>query len=257
MTRLEAPLSRSYSTLRVGVVCEGATDGPAIASFLGASLAARGIVLTFEKIQPDPDGTNPTDGGWFAVLNWLLENSPKSRLENYLAGGLFGNGLSKKRCDVLVFQMDSDILSERGFQNWTRDTLGYGVMDSHDPIRRGSEIRSIIGIAGKFEKLSGEESKRHIPAPSVESTEAWCVAAYGRFAGDPEQLNGLNLCQEFMTALHLSEDRRLQPFRQIDKNPDRRRRYCERHADGFWRVETQCRHYRELVASVTSQVKSI
>lgn len=251
-------MARSYSsTLRVGVVCEGATDGPAIVNFLGASLAARGIALIFERIQPDPDGTNPTDGGWFAVLKWLLENSPKSRLKNYLAGGLFDNGLSKKRCDVLVFQMDSDILSERGFQNWTRDTLGYNVMDSHDPIRRGNEIRSIIGIAGKFKKLLGEESKRHIPAPSVESTEAWCVAAYGRFAGDPEQLNGSNLCQEFMTALHLSEGRRLHPFREVNKDRNRRRRFCKKHAGGFRHVEKQCHHYRELVASVTSQAKSV
>ena len=133
----------------------------------------------------------------------------------------------------------------------------YQVTNSPCPIQRGNEIRMIIENAGDFNQLSQDESKRHIPAPAVESTEAWCVAVYGRFPGDPEQLKGPDLCEEFMRALHLSEDRALQPFRQIDKNPDRRRRYCERHADGFRRVETQCHHYRELVESVTSEAESI
>lgn len=167
--------------MRIGIICEGPTDEPAITNFLKASLTYRDITPEFVLIQPDNDRTKPSDGGWHAVLNWLLNNPPKSRIATYLSGGLFDDGLSAKRCDVLVFQMDSDILSKCDFQNWTRNTLGYGVTDSSDPIQRGKEVRSIIGIAGKFETLSDDESKRHIPAPAVESTEAWCVAVYGSF----------------------------------------------------------------------------
>lgn len=242
--------------MRIGVVCEGQTDEPAITSFLTTSLTARGIIPEFIPIQPGNDGTKPRDGNWYSVLNWLRKNPRQSRIENYLSGGLFDDGLSAKRCDVLVFQIDSDILSERGFQNWTRNTLGYGVTDSSDPIQRGNEIRSIIGIAGNFEELSDDESKRHIPAPAVESTEAWCVAVYGSFSGDPERLKGLALCREFMTALHGSENRDLQPFTKINKSPDRRRIFCERHADGFRRLESKCRHYRELVKSLTRRATS-
>lgn len=216
--------------MRIGVVCEGPTDEPAITNFLRASLKGQGIESVFVPIQPESDRTKPSDGGWHAVLNWLRKNPPKSRIKNYLSGGLFDDGLSAKRCNVLVFQIDSDILSECGFQNWTRNNLGYDVTDSSDPIQRGNEIRSIIGIAGKFEELSDDESTRHIPAPAVESTEAWCVAVYGMFSGDHERLKGLDLCREFMTALHRSEDRDLQPFTQINKTPGRRSRFCKKHA---------------------------
>ena len=241
--------------VRIGIVCEGPTDAHAIDKFLGASLRDRGITPAFVYIQPEKDKTRP--GGWPAVLNWLRNNPPESRTSSYLGGGLFHGDLSAKSCDVLLFHMDADIIADRRFQNWTRNNLGYQVTNSPGPIQRGNDIRMIIENAGDFSQLSQDKSERHIPAPAVESTEAWCVAVYGSFSGDPEQLKGPDLCEEFMRALHLSEDRALQPFRHIDKNPDRRRRYCERHADGFRRVETQCHHYRELVESVTSQADSI
>ena len=123
--------------MRIGVVCEGRTDVYTIVNFLGASLMDRGITPVFVNIQPENDRTKPTDGGWHAVLNWLRKNSPKSRTANYLGGGLFDDGRSAKRCDVLVFQMDSDILSDRGFQKWTRNNLGYAVAALPDPIQRG------------------------------------------------------------------------------------------------------------------------
>ena len=243
--------------MRIGVVCEGPTDALAIEKFLRASLKDRGITPVFVPIQPKNDRTKPPAGGWTEVLNWLRKNPPKSRIANYLSGGLFDDGLSAKRCDVLVFQMDSDILSECSFQNWTRKTLGYDVTDSPDPIQRGNEIRSIIGIAGDFEELSQDKLTRHIPAPAVESTETWCVAAVRTLSDDPERLKGADLCQEFMTALHRSEDRVIQSYTRIDKSPDRRRRFCKKHAAGGFRcVESQCRHYRELVKSLTRRATS-
>ena len=243
--------------MRIGVVCEGPTDALAINNFLRASLNDRGITPVFVPIQPENDRTKTPVGGWYEVLNWLRNNPPKSRIKNYLSGGLFDDDLSAKRCDVLVFQMDSDILSDDSFQNWVKKHLCYDVADSTEPVPRGKEIRSIIGTAGKFETLSDDESKRHIPAPAVESTEAWCVAVFEKFSHDPERLKGLDLCEKFMTALHRSEGRPVQQFTRIDKSPRRRSRFCEKHAAGrFRRVETQCRHYRELVKSLTRRATS-
>lgn len=99
--------------MRIGVVCEGQTDGPAITNFLKASLTDRGITPVFVPIQPENDGTKPPDGGCYEVLNWLRKNPPKSRIANYLSGGLFDDGLSTKRCDVLIFQMDSTPAARR------------------------------------------------------------------------------------------------------------------------------------------------
>ena len=236
--------------MRVGVVYEGPTDWHAIVCFLKASLNDRGIKPTFVDIHPERDKTNPTDGGWGAVFNWLIRNPPKSRIPRYFNGGLFADDLSAKQCDVMLFQMDADILSDCIFQEWAKKNLGYEVVDSEDPIQRGSEIRSIVEIAGDFVELTIRDSQRHIPAPAVESTETWCVAAFRVLPGDPEVLRGHDLCLEFMTALHRSENRHIQRFARIDKQPDRRRRYCETHSAGFERLEAQCLHYRDLVDSI-------
>lgn len=209
----------------------------------------------FVSIQPEMDRTNPS-GGWLSVLRWLRGNPPKSRIPTYLHEGLFDDGLSAKRCDVLVFQMDADILSHESFQNWARKSLRYDVADSADPTQRGSEIRSIIETAGDFGSLSRRDSERHVTAPAVESTETWCIASFRTRRRNPEHLTGQELCHEFMTALLESEGRPVQSFTQIDKSPSRRRRFCERHSGGFQRVEKQCRHYRALVESVVRQAIS-
>jgi hypothetical protein len=236
--------------MRVGVVCEGPTDWHATVCFLEASLTDRGIAPVFVEIQPEMDKTNRANGGWGAALNWLKQNPPESRTQSYFNGGLFDDDLSAKQCDVMVFQMDADILSDCIFQDWTKRNLDYDVANSGDPVQRGNEIRSIIEIAGDFWELSPIESKQQIPAPAVESTETWCVAAFRVLPGDPEVLRGPDLCLEFMTALHRSENRRIQQFAHIDKQPNRRRRYCEKHSAGFERLEAQCLHYRELVESI-------
>ena len=238
--------------MRIGVVCEGPTDAHAIVCFLHASLTRRGITPDFIPIQPDTDNTRPPDGGWGAVLLWLKKNPPRSRTRTYFRGDLFDNDLSAKRCDVMVLQLDTDILSDLGFQNWTKEHCDYSVENLLDPVERGKEITAIIKRAGKFSMLSLADMRRHVPAPSVESTETWCIAAFRQLTLNPELLRGSELCQKFMTALHRFENRPIQNFVHIDKNPDRRRRYCENHSGGFSRLENQCYHYSNLVDTLVS-----
>ena len=232
--------------MRVGVVCEGPTDVHAVVCFLEASLANIGISSDFVMLQPEMDRTSPVDGGWNVVLKWLERNPPNSRVKAYFSGGLFDNGLSANQCDVIVFQMDTDILSHSPFQNWIKNNLGHVVVEPRDPIDRGNEIRSIIGIVGGFSELSPVDRHRHIAAPSVESTEAWCIAAFRDQSYDPERLREMDLCREFMAALHQSEARAIQHFSQINKSPNRRLRFCRKQAVGFARLERQCHHYREV-----------
>lgn len=238
--------------MRIGLVCEGPTDFHAIFNFVGASLKDRGIVPEFVSIQPEIDRTNPK-GGWHAALNWLLKNPPQVRVMSYLGGGLFSDGLSAKSCDLLIFQIDADNLSEGGFQNWILGKFGYRVKDMPDPRHRGEEIRSIIGIVGEFDRLSDRDLRRHVPAPAVESTETWCVAAFREMADDPERLKGQDLCQEFMNALHRSEGRTTQAFTHVNKSPPRRGRFCKKHSTGYRGLERQCHHYREMVDSVARE----
>lgn len=238
--------------MRIGVVCEGPTDAHAIVCFLQASLTHRGITPVFIAIQPPMDNTRAPDGGWGAVLNWLRKNPPETRTKAYLRGGLFGDDLSAKHCDVLVLQMDADILADSAFQSWMRRHYQYSVANGKDPVTRGKEITSIIETVGAFSRLSPDETRRHVPAPSVESTETWCVAAFRNLPVDPELLSGSRLCQKFMTALHRSESRAIQVFVSSNKDPKRRHRYCERHSNRFDRLESQCYHYLNLVNMLLS-----
>ena len=74
--------------MRIGVICEGPTDVHAIVNFLGASLTDRGVDPVFVTIQPESDRTKPMDGGWHAVLRWLIGNPPDSRVPSYFANSV-------------------------------------------------------------------------------------------------------------------------------------------------------------------------
>lgn len=179
--------------MRIGVVCEGATDAHAIECFLGASLRSRGLAAHFVRLQPSMDRTSPS-GGWGMVLKWFERNPPDTRIKTYFDGGLFDDGLSAMQCDVMLFQMDVDILSDEAFRNRVRRQFGQDVGDPDDPIERGQVVRGIIETAGDFGRLSEHDLNRHVVAPSVESTETWCVAVFQNLENDPELLRGQHLC---------------------------------------------------------------
>lgn len=40
------------------------------------------------------------------------------------------------------------------------------------------------------------------------------------------------------------------PYSETDKSVERRRRFCEKHAGGYARLESQCPHYRDLVVKL-------
>ena len=185
------------------------------------------------------------------ILKWFERNPADKRIKTYFDGGLFDDGLSAMQCDVMLFQMDADIISDEAFRNRVGRQLGQDVGDPDDPVERGQVVRGIIEMAGDFGRLSEHDLNRHVVAPSVESTETWCVAVFRHLESDPELLRGQDLCDAFMTVLHQSEGRRMQQFVNIDKSPKRRHRFCVQHSGGFERLERQCLHYRALVECLT------
>ena len=241
--------------MRVGIVGEGPTDVHAITSFLGASLESRGIEALFINLQPDLDRTNPR-GGWPLMLKWLEVNPPDVRSRSYFRGGLFDGELSAKRCDVIVFQMDADVLSDEGFRHYVRNRFDLEVIEPDNPVERGKLIEHIVKMAGGFDLLSNSDRRCHVVAVAVESTEAWCIAAFKRLDIDPEGLRGQDLCDQFMAALHRSEGRPIQEFVHISKSVRRRSRFCRKHSDGFENLEAQCYHYRNLVVQLETVMKT-
>lgn len=233
--------------LKIGVVCEGPTDYFAIVQFMGHALKKAGIAAHFIDLQPEMDRTQP-QAGWGFVEIWLKDNPVAVRMRRYLGGGLFDDELDAKVCDLFLVQMDSDVLEEEGFRKHLKHKYGYSITDlsKSTPADRGAEIWQILWLWSGLGPCTEAERKRHVLVPAVESTETWCVAAFGRTTDELEGLRGTDLATRFMRALLRSEGRtrsNLPSFSTIDKDVGRRRAYCERHARGSGRVRQYCEQF--------------
>jgi hypothetical protein len=230
--------------IRIGVVCEGQSDYHAVESFFGSSLKSVGVEGQFEALQPEMDRTQP-EAGWGNVLLWLKNNPPATRIQRYFGGGLFGGGLGTQPLDCLIVQLDSDILGEPGFSKFVFDAYGFSPDSPHTPSERAAVIRRVIEAACAFNEMVDLDQARHIPAPAVESTEAWCIAAFAVPTTNCEVLTGQQLVDQFMTAIELSESRpATPPYTAIDKSPRRRKKFCTKHKGGSERILNGCAQFR-------------
>lgn len=228
--------------MKIGVVCEGPTDFYAITNFFGTALREAGVECNIRSLQPDMDNTRPK-GGWNSVINWLIKNPPDSRAINIFGSGLFST--SSASYDALIIQMDTDILEDPLFRRYISKKLEYDVQSQTDANARAQELRSVLQIAGRFERMTHQEIKRHVIAPAVESTENWCVAAFTRPIQNFELLAGQDLVDAFMCALLRFEGQRPEPpYGQIDKTMTRRERFCTAHSSLHSRVATGCEQFR-------------
>lgn len=231
--------------MRVGVVCEGQTDYVAIISFLGNSLRESGIQAEFELLQSRLDNTL---GGWDQVLTWLHKNPPVARIEAYFNGGLFNEGLSSPGLDCLLIHLDSDILGKKPVASRLQSRHQYIVKNPQTPAGRAREIRKIIAHVGQFSTMTNADKARHVPAPAVESTETWCVAAFHRQKKNFESFSGQQLVDAFMTALEKSEGRQPQSSygAEADKGVKRRKKYCNQFANQSSRIINSCPHFKQI-----------
>jgi hypothetical protein len=238
--------------MKIGVVCEGPTDYPAIVQFFRHALLERNIEAEFRSLFPDMDKTRPT-GGWANVLLWLQNNPPSSRIKRYFQGGLFGGALAAEQLDAIVIHLDADVLPDNSFKIFVKKTYGFDVADADDPAGRGTQITNIINIAASFDDMTNVDRAKHVSAPAVESTETWCVAAFTVPPTDFENLRGAQLSHAFMTALERSEGREPQDvYENVDKNPLRRERFCETHAAGSSRIINGCQHFSSALENLVA-----
>lgn len=231
--------------MRIGVVCEGPTDFHAINSFFGHSLSESGIEVKFQPLQPEMDATSHI-GGWSNVLLWLNKHPPATRIQQFFAGGLFGGALSAEPLDGLLIQVDSDVLSQISFSTFVRDNYGYVSTNPSTTVARASEIRHILSLAARLSEMTIDDVNRHVLAPAVESTEAWCVAAFTTPTSDFEILSGQTLIDAFMCALEISESRiPSPPYAEINKSQNRRKRFCKTYSNFSGRILTGCQQFHE------------
>ncbi|MEQ1538498.1 MAG: hypothetical protein ABL928_06195 [Sphingorhabdus sp.] len=242
--------------MRIGVICEGPSDYHAIESFFGHSLGEAGVRTEFKALQPQMDRTQP-EAGWGNVLLWLKKNPPATRIQSYFGGGLFGGSLATEPFDCLLIQIDSDILGDAAFAKFVSDNYGIILNNPQTPDQRASAIRCILQNASQFQDMTSADVARHLLAPAVESTEAWCVAAFTVPTINFESLAGQALVDAFMTVIEKSEGRQPQAgYAKIDKSPKRREKFCKQHSNGSARIVAGCAQFGAVHNQLVSLAQS-
>ena len=191
--------------------------------------------------------------GWNFLLGWLQSHPPALRETRFFGPPLFAGDASAKNCDVMLFQMDTDILGQLDFQSFVRTRFGYLPGNPVDPRLRATEIEKLLTLSADMENVSSASKSRYYICPTVESTESWCIAAYNKHIGDPEILKGVDLYTAFMTALVESEGRvPAAIYSKCDKNQIRREKFCVKFRKEAGNVYARCSQFK----SVYDQLKA-
>lgn len=238
--------------MRIGVVCEGPSDYPAIEHFVGVALADLGISATFRSLHPEMDRTRPT-GGWASVLTWFKRYTAQTRIQKYFNGGLFGGDLGEDHLDAILVHLDSDVLEDVSFKKFVLKEYGVSIVTASNPRARAQEVEKVLAGAAEMSILSSSDRKRHVFFPAIESTEAWCVSA---FSGKPIKANYLNgnaLRDAFMSALEASEGKSPKhAYENVDKSATRRERFCKKHSKGAGRISRNCVVFRSSMRKLAN-----
>ena len=249
---------RKKIEIKIGIICEGQTDFHAIKFFFGSALEEINIIAKFVDLQPTMDKTQ-AEAGWGNIEAWLKKNPPRHRIKRYLSGGVFEDDLDAKSCDIFLLQMDSDIIEDEKFTKRILSVYGKDIEKSTDSKIRGKIIYEILSMWARLDECTIRENSLHIVSPAVESTETWCIASYRNTKENLEEIRGSDLKKKFMDTLHLSEGRAMQDFLNVDKNVERRKSFCHRHANGFKHIISQCPHFdqsiRDIIGAINEHVK--
>lgn len=93
--------------MRVGIVCEGVHDYPALKVLAEEIARDRGVgEISCHPLQPAPDASSKSgDGGWAKVVAWCKANSGRG-LDTYLRAPLFEG---EEVYDLILVHLDGDI----------------------------------------------------------------------------------------------------------------------------------------------------
>ena len=236
--------------MRIGLVCEGPSDVPAIIHFFGSQLRQRGIEPNFRNLFPEPDRTRAA-GGWSNLMLWLKRNPAKTRIARYFSEGLFGGDAVQEPLDAIIIQIDADIVEERGFQSYVEAEFGLNIASVATSGERGQALAEVLDAACELSSMVKIDRDRHVSAIAVESTETWCLAAFRAQPEQFEEMRGEVLTNAFMQALEISESRQPQDaYVNCDKDAARRERFCATHAAQSSRIVDTCPHFAAALVAV-------
>ncbi|AFO91545.1 hypothetical protein [Phaeobacter inhibens] len=241
--------------MRIGIVCEGQTDFIAIERLVGLSFRARDIDVSFVSLQPPVDNTR-AGAGWPQVLRWIEKNPIGQRNVQHFGRGLFAKDLSAKRCDAILFQMDTDIIGEQSFENKVRND-GYAAATPSEPRQRAVFIADVLAHYLDYSNLDSTLQRKHFLFPAVESTETWCIAAADNFEQDPETFGLADLVHHFGCLVSdVCGQPRRDSYTKINKRQILRRKVCESLTD-VGLLEAQCAQYSEYLGIALDKSQEI
>jgi hypothetical protein len=232
--------------MRVGIVCEGATDFITTSSFLTHSMLRRGLHIDFIDLQPGLDKTSEMNSGWSNALLWLERNPLKSRKNNILGSGLFSGSLSWKKCDVILIQLDCDCREDEGFHIFLKKrSVNLKNLQQHDKI-----CEDLTEALLRLSELNQEQcaDERHIICCVTHNSESWCIAALSDTADRPvEQIDLSETSEIYLNSVSNYPISEAIPVSRRVKDRNLRTQFCNDNKSLSERVEARSETYRTLV----------
>jgi hypothetical protein len=236
------------ANLRIGVIAEGITDHIVIESLLKAYCTKNNldVELDFIRLQPSSDGTSGSrEGGWRLVYQWCKGNPPAVRRSTYLGRPLFANGLTAKKCDLLIVHLDGDCCEQLG----STSLVVPKPPPAPNAVGRGEYIRATIQ-EWLWPDPNDLPDNLHIPAPAVEAIETWLIAA---FDNDPDPENILDVSARFAAVYYPAIGRKIPlGVKEVKKNETSYKRFLEKCPSQIDSIVNKCSHFRYLTAAIFS-----
>lgn len=162
----------------VGLVCEGATDFTIFEHLLKGVAEEIGFSIAFRRFHPTHDATSGRieAGGWTTVFRWCTRHGPDIRHLIFERGSLFQT--DEEPCDYLLVHLDTDICEKivaSGLEV-TQHVLSAS-FDLATSTGRADYVKEIIRFWLRFDETPEPIRSKHIPAPAVECSETWIMAA--------------------------------------------------------------------------------
>ena len=237
------------TSLRVGLVVEGPTDLLVIRHLIGRHFRDQipPRIVEFIDLQPSIDATSGSpEGGWQMVYRWCLSNTPAFREIQYFSPGIFSGNINDKQCDLILFQLDTDIcMSLEGC------AVGVNLTSSLSNSReRGQYTIDVLNFW--LWPVPVKNDPRHIAAPCAENLETWLVAALGN-EDHPEELR--NSLLKLAEIDYLRRDRPLPAkIKAIAKKTSRYRPLAEDSENYLDLIRKRCHWFEHVIKNVEKQI---
>lgn len=162
------------SDIRIGIICEGASDYTILEWCLREALERIGHKPTFHAIHPIRDKTSGAfeDGGWHQVYKWCVRNDQAAR-RRFFGAGLFDDD-DAIAVDLLIVHIDGDVHGILGAADRSKRVTSVDPANYHPTPKGILAFGEDLLVNWLFEESGTRDMS--MPAPTVLESEAWLLA---------------------------------------------------------------------------------